>query len=190
MKKSLGAGTLLMPAPVWIVGTYDRDGKPNAAAVAWGGICCSKPPCVAVSLRAATYTHGNILARKAFTVNVPPVALALQADYFGMASGRNADKFKAAGLTPVKSDLVDAPWVGEFPLVAECRLFRVVELGLHTQFIGEIVDVKADDSVLDEKGAVKIDLVHPFVFDTFSRKYFAVGGEIGTAFEMGKSVRK
>ena len=188
MKKSLGAGTLLVPAPVWIVGTYDKDGKPNAAAVAWGGICCSKPACVAVSLRAATYTHGSIVARKAFTVNVPPVSLAAEADYFGMASGRNVDKFEATGLTPVKSDLVDAPYIKEFPLVIECRLFKTVELGLHTQFVGEILDVKADDSVLDDKGSVKIGLVNPFLFDTFGRMYYGVGKAIGQAFDMGKSV--
>jgi flavin reductase (DIM6/NTAB) family NADH-FMN oxidoreductase RutF len=189
MKKSLGAKTLLMPAPVWVVGTYDKDGKPNAAAVAWGGICCSKPPCVAVSLRAATFTHGNIIARKAFTVNVPSVALAKEADYFGIASGRSVDKFKATGLTPVKSDLVDAPYIKEFPLVAECRLFKIVELGLHTMFVGEIVDVKADESVLDEKGSAKIELVKPFIFNTHGRTYHAIGDAVGPAFEMGKAVQ-
>jgi flavin reductase (DIM6/NTAB) family NADH-FMN oxidoreductase RutF len=188
MKKSLGAKTLLMPTPVWIVGTYDKDGRPNAAAAAWVGICCGKPPCVAVSLRAATYTHGNILARKAFTVNVPSVAQAKEADYFGMASGRSVDKFKAAGLTAVKSDLVDAPYIAEFPLVAECRLFKVVELGLHTQFVGEILDVKADESVLDAGGAAKIELVRPFVYNTHRKTYHAIGEPVGPAFEMGKSV--
>jgi flavin reductase (DIM6/NTAB) family NADH-FMN oxidoreductase RutF len=188
MKKSLGAKTLLLPAPVWIVGTYDKDGKPNAAAVAWGGTCGSKPPCVAVSLRAATYTHGNIVARKAFTVNVPSVAFAKEADYFGMASGRTVDKFKATGLTPVKSDLVDAPCIKEFPLVAECRLYKTVELGLHTMFVGEILDVKADESVLDAEGVAKIELVKPFLFDTHRRSYNAVGRAVGPAFEMGKAI--
>jgi flavin reductase (DIM6/NTAB) family NADH-FMN oxidoreductase RutF len=190
MKKSLGAGTLLVPAPVWIVGTYDKDGKPNAAAVAWGGICCSKPACVAVSLRAATYSHGSIVARKAFTVNVPPVSLAKEADYFGIASGRTVDKFAATGLTPVKSDLVDAPYIKEFPLVIECRLFKTVELGLHTQFVGEILDVKADASVLDANGSAKIDLVNPFIFDPFARMYYGIGARVGQAFDMGKAIGK
>ena len=190
LKKSLGAKTLLVPTPVWVVGTYGKEGKPNAAAIAWGGICCGKPPCVAVSLRAATLTHGNILARKAFTVNVPSVTYAKQADYFGTVSGRDVDKFKAAGLTPVKSDLVDAPYVEEFPLVAECRLVKTVELGLHTQFVGEIVDVKADESVLDEKGSADIAKVKPFVYNTHRQTYHAIGGVVGQAFEMGKSVGK
>ena len=187
MKQSLGAKTLLLPTPVWIVGTYDDAGKPNAAAVAWGGICCSKPPCVGVSLRAATYTHGNIVRRQAFTVNVPSVAQAKEADYFGLASGRDVDKFAATGLTPVKSELVDAPYIAEFPLVAECKLYKTVELGLHTQFVGEIVDVKADESVLDGDSA-NIELVKPFVYNTHRRVYYAIGEAIGPAFEMGKAI--
>jgi flavin reductase (DIM6/NTAB) family NADH-FMN oxidoreductase RutF len=185
MRQSLGAKTLLVPTPVWIVCAYDADGKANGAAVAWGGICCSKPPCVAVSLRAATYTHGNILARKAFTVNVPSVKYAAQADYFGLASGRDVDKFAKAGFTAVKSDLVDAPIIGEFPLVAECQLYKVVELGLHTQFVGEIMDVKADASVVDGDSA-DITKVQPFVYNTHRRMYYAVGDAVGPAFEMGK----
>ena len=61
MKKSLGASTLAEPTPLWCVGTYDKDGKPNVMAAAWGGICCSKPPCVTVSIRASEIKPGNIL---------------------------------------------------------------------------------------------------------------------------------
>jgi len=187
MKQSLGAKTLLLPTPVWIVGTFDAEGKANAAAVAWGGIVCSKPPCVGVSLRAATQTHGNILARKAFTVNVPSVAQAAEADYFGIASGRDVDKFAATGLTPMKSDLVDAPYIAEFPVIAECKLYKVVELGLHTQFVGEIVDVKADASVVED-GSANIERVKPFVYNTHRRVYYAIGDVVGPAFEMGKTI--
>ena len=111
MKKSLGAKTLLYPTPVLVVGTYDKAGTPNAAVVAWGGICCSTPPCVAISLRKATYSYGNIVERKAFTISIPSESHARDADYFGMASGRNGNKFVATGLTPIKSELVDAPYV-------------------------------------------------------------------------------
>jgi flavin reductase (DIM6/NTAB) family NADH-FMN oxidoreductase RutF len=68
MKRSIGAKTLIYPTPTWVVGSYDNQGKPNGMAVAWGGICCSEPPCVAVSLRKATYTYGNLVERQAFTV--------------------------------------------------------------------------------------------------------------------------
>src|SRR5208283_3673505 len=164
MKKSLGAKALLYPTPVFVIGTYDKAGKPNAMTAAWGGICCSQPPSVAVSLRKATYTHGCIVARKAFTVSIPSEEHVQQADYLGLATGRTANKFARAKLTPVKSDLVDAPFVKEFPLVLECRLTHTIELGLHTQFVGEILDVKADESVLRKDGHPDIKKIRPLVF--------------------------
>jgi flavin reductase (DIM6/NTAB) family NADH-FMN oxidoreductase RutF len=133
MKKSLGAKVIVGTPPVWIVGTYDRGGKPNVMAAAWVGVCCSEPPCVAVALRKATYTYGNIQQRRAFTANIPPAQYVKEADYFGIASGKDVDKFSTARLTPVKSELVDAPYVQEFPLVLECRLLHTIEIGLHTQ---------------------------------------------------------
>jgi flavin reductase (DIM6/NTAB) family NADH-FMN oxidoreductase RutF len=109
MKKSFGARTLPFPTPLWIIGTYDKDLQPNAMALAWGGICSSSPPCVAVSLRKATYSHGNIMERRAFTVNVPSAGQIKTADYFGLVSGRSTDKFFAAGVTAVPGEKVDAP---------------------------------------------------------------------------------
>jgi len=188
-KTSLGAKTLLVPTPVLIVGTYDTAGKANAMTVAWGGICCSKPPCVAVALRKATYSYGNITARKAFTVSVPGAAHAEAADYFGLVSGRDTDKFADTGLTPVRSDRVDAPYVGEFPLVLECTLLHTLEIGLHTQFVGEIVDVKADADVLDASGAPDAARIAPLIFATGSRAYHALGPAVGQAFEIGAACR-
>ena len=188
MKKSLGAKTILYPTPVLIVGTYDADGKPNGMTAAWGGICCSRPPCVSVSLRAATYSHGNILARRAFTVSVPSERHVVEADYFGLASGRDVDKFAVAGLTPARSDLVDAPYVAEFPLVLECTLLHVVEIGLHTEFIGEIVDVKADESALDEGGRLDIKRVMPILYAPENQAYFGVGENLGQAFSIGRQI--
>src|SRR5210317_1559457 len=117
MKKSFGAKTMIFPTPVWCVGSYDANGNPNVMTIAWGGICCSKPPCVTISLRKATYTYGNIMDRQAYTLNVPSDQYVQEADYFGIASGRNCNKFEQTGLTPVKSELIDAPYVGEFPMI-------------------------------------------------------------------------
>jgi flavin reductase (DIM6/NTAB) family NADH-FMN oxidoreductase RutF len=188
-KKSLGAKTIAA-TPVWCIGSYDKDGEPNVMTAAWVGICCSKPPCISVALRKATYTHGNITARKAFTASIPSEAFAKQADYFGLVSGKDTKKFAAVGLTPVKSELVDAPYVGEFPLVIECKLVQTVELGLHTLFVGEIVDVKADQSVLGPDGALDMAKVKPFFFDSSSRQYFKLGEPLGKAFEVGKGIAK
>jgi flavin reductase (DIM6/NTAB) family NADH-FMN oxidoreductase RutF len=191
MKRSMGAKTLVFPTPAWVVGTYDKAGRPNIMTVAWAGICCSQPPCVAVSLRKATYTYGNIVERKAFTVNVPSEAHIREVDYCGISafSGRNNDKFAATGLTAVHSEVVDAPYVKEFPLVLECRLMRAIELGRHTQFVGEIVDVKADEEVLDDQGLPDIARVKPLVFAPEAQVYHAVGGYLGRAFSIGKGLQ-
>lgn len=188
MKQSIGAKTLAMPCPVWLVGTYDAAGKANFMTVAWGGICCSQPPCVTVSLRKATHSYAAIEARKAFTVSIPSETEVAQADFGGIASGRDTDKFAACGWTAVRSDLVDAPFIAEAPLVVECRLVQSVELGLHTQFVGEIVDVKAEEAVLGAKGYPDITKVKPFVWDSAHRRYFGLGAPLGTAWEIGKTI--
>lgn len=190
MKKSIGAETIVYPTPVLVVGTYDAAGKPNVMTVAWGGICCSNPPCVAIALRKATYTYGNIVLQKAFTVSIPSEKHARAADYFGIASGSNANKFDVSGLTSVKSALVNAPYIEEFPLVLECKLIHQVEIGLHTQFIGEILDVKAEEEVLDEKGMPDIEKVRPFCYDSRAYAYYRIGEFLGAAFSIGKDLKK
>ena len=186
MKKSFGAKTLAFPTPAWVVGTYGADGKANIMTVAWGGICCSQPPCVAISLRKATETYGNIIKRQAFTVNVPSELLVKEVDHAGMVSGRDEDKFAALGLTAVKSDRVDAPYVAQFPLILECRVLHTLEIGLHTQFVGEILDVKADDSVLDRAGLLDMERLGAIVFAPLQRIYFGLGKRLGAAFSIGK----
>src|SRR5271157_2836868 len=190
MKKSLGARTIIHPTPVLVIGTYGKDGKANVMTAAWAGICCSAPPCVGVSLRKATYTYGNIMEHKAFTVNVPSEDYIKQVDYFGIVSGRDADKLSRAGLTPVKSDLVDAPYVKEFPLILECKLLDTVEIGLHTQFIGEILDVKAEGDVLGDDGLPMIEKVRPIIFAPESWSYHGLGKNLGKAFTIGRGVEK
>lgn len=189
MKKSLGARTVLVPAPVLVVGTYDKDGRPNVMTVAWGGTCCSSPPCIDIALRKATHSYQSIIDRKAFTVHVTPERYLTEADYFGIVSGRDVDKFAATGLTAVRSDVVDAPYIKEFPFVMECRLFKVVELGLHTQFIGEIMDVKTDDDMLDDRGLPDVDSIKPVVMVPEIRRYYGFGEKLGDAFIVGKRLR-
>lgn len=185
MKTSLGPKTLLYPTPVLAVGTYDASGKPNVMTASWGGICCSQPPCVNISLRKATYSYQNIIDRKAFTLSIPSAEQVRQADFIGIASGRETDKFAAAGLTPVQSEVVDAPYVAEFPLILECRLVQTSELGLHTLFIGEVIDVKIDASALIE-GQVDMKKLNPILYATGSKEYFGVGDLLGKAFSIGR----
>ncbi len=185
MKKSLGAKTLLYPTPVLVVCTYDDKGSPNAMTAAWSGVCCSAPPCVAISLRKATYTHGSLMLKRAFTISIPSEKYIKEADYFGFASGRNEDKFAHTGLTPVKSSLVDAPYIEEFPINLECKIINIVEIGLHTQFIGEVLDVKIDDSI-GESGQSFIEQIKPLIFSTDNGSYYGIGSLIGRAFDAGR----
>lgn len=186
MKKSFGSKTLIFPTPIWCVASYDTNGNPNVMTIAWGGICCSKPPCVTISLRKTTYTYGNIMERQAYTVNVPSEQYVQEADYFGMVSGRKVNKFKETGLTPVKSELIDAPYVGEFPMILECKVIHHYEIGVHTHFVGEILDVKIDESMLSDDGKPDIEKIRPFVFSPEVQRYHSIGGFIGKAFEVGR----
>ena len=186
MKKSIGARTLLCPTPVMLVGTYDHDRKPNLMTAAWGGICCSQPPCIAVSLRKATYTYACIVERKAFTVGVASEDQVKTADYMGLCSGRDVNKFVETGLSVVESDLVDAPYALEIPLVLECRLMHTLEIGIHTQFVGEIIDVKADPTVLSQDSLPDILKLRPIAYDSAHRAYHGLGPCLGEAFSVGK----
>lgn len=190
VKISLGARTVIIPVPVWVIGSYDKEGKPNMMTSSWVGVCCSKPASVMTCLRPATYTFGNITARKAFTVNIPSESFADEAAYVGRISGREVDKFMKTGLTPVKSALVDAPYIKEFPLVIECKLKQTVELGSHTMFIGEIMDVKADRSVLGEGGVPDIEKLKPFVYTPGSSKFYGIGKYLGHVSDLAKQTEK
>lgn len=185
MKTSIDPHTWAVPSPVWIVGTYDKDNKPNVMTAAWGGICCSAPPCIYVSLRKATYSYGNIIERKAYTVSIPGEKYIREADYIGIASGRNTDKFKDTALTPMGSHLVDAPYVNEFPLILECKLVRTEELGRHTMFVGEIVGIKADEDALTN-GRPDIQKIKPIIFSSGDRGYHSVGNRLTDAFTQRK----
>ena len=187
MKKDIGAKTLLFPTPVLVVATYDSKGKPNAMTAAWGGICCSDPPCVMISLRKATYTYSNLMETNAYTVNIPGEMYIKEADYFGITSGRNEDKFAATGLTPVKSEFVNAPYISEFPLNLECQVVHIAELGLHTQFVGEVINVKVDSALHENDRQPLIEQIKPLIFAPDSRNYYSIGTVAGKAFSIGKA---
>ncbi|MDR0470066.1 MAG: flavin reductase family protein [Peptococcaceae bacterium] len=189
MKENVGARTLLFPTPVLVVASYDESGRANAMTAAWGGICCSDPPCVTVSLRKATYSYNNLMAKKAYTVNIGGKKYAKEADYFGVSSARDTDKFADTGLTPVKSDFVDAPYIEEFPVNLECKIVHVADLGLHTMFVGEVVNAKVDSAIAGNVGQPMIEQIMPMIFAPNSHNYYTIGEEIGQAFSLGKALK-
>ena len=186
-KISLGAQPLLYPEPALLVCTYDAKGKANAMVAAWGGICSSEPLCLSVSVRPMRWTHDPLLERKAFTVGIPSQSMLAAADYLGIASGRRYDKLSAAGLTAVRSEKVDAPYIAECPVVLECKLRETLAVGSHMLMIGEIVDVLADkDCMAEGKDYPDIAKVAPLVYDSGSKAYYGVGPRLGDAFSAGK----
>ncbi len=186
MKRSLGALTPAMPLPVWVIGSYGEDGSPCLMTVAWCGVCCSEPPCVAVAVRKSRLTHANIAVRGCFTVNIPSERYAAEADYCGLVSGRDADKFAAAGLTAVAGEFVDAPYVEDFPLALECVVAQAVDLGSHTLFVGRVADAKADEAVLGENGLPDMAKVKPLACSPADRNYYAVGSVLGGTYSLGR----
>ncbi|MDR0813006.1 MAG: flavin reductase family protein [Oscillospiraceae bacterium] len=179
MKKSIPPHALLYPNPVLVVCTYDANGKANAATLAWGGIASSEPPAISIALQKPRYTYDALTSRKAFTVNLVPAKYAAEADYFGIASGRDADKFAVTGLTPVKSAVVDAPYIAEFPYALECEVIHALDLGRHTLFIGEVKGTVVEDGTEALWGG---DIIS---WNAATREYFAQGTAVANAFEAG-----
>jgi flavin reductase (DIM6/NTAB) family NADH-FMN oxidoreductase RutF len=188
MKKSLGPKPFAYPLPAWLVGTYDEAGRANIMTAAWGGVLASDPPSMGVSVRPTRHTHAAALKNKAFTISFPTVALAAATDYAGIVSGAQQDKFAGASLTAVKSDLVNAPYVSECPVVAELKLIKTVDLGSHTLLVGEIVDLKAEEG-LETSGSLDILKINPLIYNP-GGAYHAIGQPVGRAFSIGKTLIK
>lgn len=188
--KSLGASTIALPLPAWVISAYDADGRATAMTASWTGVCSSKPPCVYFSARETRYTHDCVRQRNAFCVNIPGLEQAAATDYLGIVSGRNTDKLAVAGLTAVKSELVDAPYIAEFPLVMECRVVDALELGSHTMFIGEIIDVKCADTILDNQGKPDFSRIEKFIYSTADSTYYAAERPVGRGYSLGQDLEK
>ena len=189
MLKELGVKPYLFPMPVLMISTYGEDGRVDVMNMAWGGICAENM--VALNLDEAHKTSENIKKRGAFTLSIADVPHIEAADFFGIASGNDMpDKFERSGLHAVKSSRVDAPVVVEFPVTLECRVVECQHSACGFRVLGEIVNVLADEKVLDEKGKVDPSKLQAFVFDQFQNGYYAVGEKVGQAWRTGAGLMK
>ena len=186
MKKNVGVVGLIFPCPILVVGTYDKKGKPNVLTVAWGGIASSDPASVSIAVRPMRYSYEALMRTKAFTINIPSVQYAAEVDFFGITSGSNTNKLAVTGLTPVRGEYVDAPYIAEFPLSMECEVTHTLDLNAHTLFIGEIKGVKVDDSLLDIDGNLSWADARLLTFDAMAREYRAPGEHVAESFQVGK----
>jgi flavin reductase (DIM6/NTAB) family NADH-FMN oxidoreductase RutF len=159
----------------------------NIITIAWAGVVNSRPPMIGVSMRAETHSHRLIAEHGEFTINIPHEGILRETDVCGVVSGADTDKFAHAHLTKLPSRRVAAPIVGEAIINLECTVRHTLELGSHTLFIGEVVEVHVDDAVLDPKGKVNIDLARPFIYCPLIHEYRSMGEKLGKyGFSKGK----
>ncbi len=181
MRKNFGAKPILYPQPVFIIGSYDKDGTPDAMNAAWGGL--SEENEISICLSADHKTVKNILERKAFTVSMATVETMVACDYVGIVSGNKVpDKLEKAGFHTVKSDFVDAPLITELPMAVECEF--VSYDAESCRMVGRIVNVCAEESVLTD-GKIDPEKLHPITFDGMNYAYYALGEKVGNAFQAG-----
>lgn len=186
MRKNFGVKPWTYPQPVFIIATYGKDGQADAMNAAWGGI--SEENQLFMCLSPGHKTVKNILERGAFTVSMADAAHVTACDYVGIVSGNDVpDKVEKAGFHIVKSQFVDAPIIEELPMAVECRLISYDEE--KCALIGEIINVNADERVLDEQGNIDPDKLDPITFDPVNNDYRKLGEKAGNAFKDGLKLK-
>ncbi len=168
----------ITPEPVWVIGTYGKKDKPELTTTTSGGICGGGSPCIVISFSKQDIICQNILHSKAFTVNVPSQDFVDETDYLGMSRNRNLNPFKIAGLTPVKSKLVKAPYIKEFPLNIECKLVDAVDINDFTIFVGSVAGIKANKDIVF-RGKIKMRNLDTFFLSPSEKKYYGLGSRAG-----------
>ena len=184
-KQEWKPGNMLYPLPAVMVSCADAEGKTNILTVAWTGTVCTNPPMLSISVRTERYSCHMIQETGEFVVNLTTEALVRAADLCGVKSGRDVDKWKEAGLTPVPARRVKAPLIGESPVNLECRVEKELALGSHIMFVARVVSVSVDEAYMDEKGSFHLDLAKPVCYSHGT--YFSLGRETG---KFGFSVAK
>ena len=196
-KQNWKPGNMLYPLPAVMVSCQNSaahdplcerpelDGKPNIITVAWAGTVCTNPPMVSISVRPSRYSYEIIEKTGEFVINLTNEKLAKACDYCGVVSGRDVDKFKKTGLTPVPVEHVKAPAIAESPVNIACRVVESHPLGSHTMFVAEVLGVTVDDAYLDETG--KFDINGTGLIMYSHGEYFELGKKLGS---FGYSVRK
>ena len=187
-RKNFGDAGIITPLPAIMIATYEKE-NPDVMMAAWGGQCGSKHICFNLS---AHKTTDNIRLKKAFTVSFASKNDIVQSDYFGIVSANDVpDKVARAGFTVTKSPNVDAPIVNEYPLTLECKVVQMDEDEKGgARVVGEIVNMSAQESILNEEGKVDLSKLQPVIFDSSNNSYRVVGEQVGTAWGSGKAIQE
>ncbi len=179
-------GTMVYPLPAALISCGSTPEEYNVMTVSWLGTICSEPPMVYISVRPGRHSHEIIKKNGEFVINLTTVELAKVTDWCGVKSGRNMNKFRESGLTPIPATVVNCPIVEESPLSIECRVKEVKPLGSHDMFIADVVNVVVEDKYINpESGA--FDLASSGLIAYSHGNYYTMGKKIG---KFGWSVMK
>lgn len=178
-------GNMLYPVPAVMVSCQRPEEKPNIITIAWAGTVCSSPAMVSISVRKERHSYDILKETGEFVVNLVTKDLVRAADYCGVRSGRDVDKFREMHLTELPSQTVKTPGIAESPVNIECRVKEIIPLGSHDLFLAEVTNVTIEDGLLDEKG--KFDLNRAGLIAYSHGEYFELGNKVGS---FGYSVRK
>ncbi|HUT97585.1 MAG TPA: flavin reductase family protein [bacterium] len=180
-KLTLAPATYLYPAPVVVVSCGVGE-RANLITLAWAANVCADPPQLAIAVRPNRHSHPLIAEAGGFVVNLPAAGHVGAVDFCGTFSGRDVDKWRETGLTPVPSEKVAPPRIGEFPVNIECALRHTLPLGSHDLFVGEVLSVHVARSVAGEDGRVDSNRLASVVYG-HGRSYYGLGGTLGKAFQ-------
>ena len=184
-KQQWKPGNMLYPLPVVMVSVRDGEGKDNIITVAWAGTVCTNPPMVSISVRPGRYSYHMLKESGEFVINLTTEELCRAADYCGVKSGRDVDKFRELGLKKEEASVVGAPMIGQSPVNIECRVTKVEELGSHHMFLARVEAVHADEAWMDENGRFDLNKALPVAYS--HGEYYGLGRKLGT---FGFSVRR
>ena len=189
MRKNFGSQPWTYPQVVFIIGSYDENGKADAMNAAWCGM--GNDDEIVMCISAGHKTTKNIRAVKAFSVSLADREHMDVADFFGIATGNKMpDKFARTGYHAAKSEFVNAPVIEEFPVVMECELADVVSNDSFYCIVGKIVNVAAEEKVLDPNGKVNPAKLNALIFDQFQNGYYVTGEQAGRAWHAGAGLMK
>ena len=186
MKQQIKTTEAIFPMPVLLISTYNEDGTVDVMNAAWGTMV--DRDVVALNLTETHKTVENIKARKGFVVHIADAKHVAEADFFGVVSGREPDKFKKSGMTAVKSELVDAPVINELPVAMECEFIEYQGGKTGLGVIGKVLKTSVESAYLRD-GKVDIDALEAIAFDPYTHGYYKVGGRVGDAFKDGLKLR-
>lgn len=191
-KKELRLHSVVSPTETVVVSAYDETGKACACTLAFYMVSSHVPPCVTIAINATQKreTLAAMLKSKAFVLGFPNTDQIKEADYLGVESGYNTDKLANIGYTTSDAKTVHAPIINEFLLSIECEIVHTVTVGSHTQVIGEVKRILADETILNEKDKIDIAKMKPIIYDEEQVQYLSVGEKVADAFRTGMELKK